>query len=55
MTIVESTRPVTGGLDTHADMHVAAAVDASGGLLGVRSFATIPAGFAELQVAHRFR
>ncbi len=24
MTIVESTRPVTGGVDTHADVHVAA-------------------------------
>jgi len=30
MTIVESTRPVTGGVDTHADVHVAAAVDALG-------------------------
>ena len=48
MTIVESTRPVTGGVDTHADVHVAAAVDAIGGVLGVRSFATTPAGFAEL-------
>ena len=48
MTIVESTRPVTGGVDTHADVHVAAALDANGGLLGVRSFATTPAGFAEL-------
>jgi transposase len=46
MTIVESTRPVTGGVDTHADVHVAAAVDANGGVLGVRSFATTPAGFA---------
>jgi hypothetical protein len=48
MTIVESTRPVTGGVDTHADVHVAAVVDANGGVLGVRSFATTPAGFAEL-------
>jgi len=48
MTIVESTRPVTGGVDTHADVHVAAAVDANGGVLGVESFATTPAGFAEL-------
>ena len=48
MTIVESTRPVTGGVDTHADVHVAAAVDANGGVLGVQSFATTPAGFAEL-------
>ena len=48
MTIVETTRPVTGGVDTHADVHVAAAVDANGGVLGVCSFATTPAGFAQL-------
>jgi transposase len=48
MTIVESTRPVTGGVDTHADIHVAAAVDANGGVLGVESFATTPAGYGEL-------
>jgi len=33
MTIVESTRLVTGGVDTHLDVHVAAAVDANGGTL----------------------
>ena len=48
MTIVESTRPVTGGVDTHLDVHVAAAVDANGGVLGVESFATTPAGYHEL-------
>jgi transposase len=48
MTIVESTRPITGGVDTHADVHVAAAVDANGGVLGVESFATTPAGYVEL-------
>src|SRR3954454_19903866 len=48
MTIVESTRPVTGGVDTHLDVHVAAAVDAAGGVLGVESFATTPAGYGEL-------
>ncbi len=48
MTIVETTRPVTGGVDTHADVHVAAAVDANGGVLGVASFATTPGGFREL-------
>src|SRR4051812_48987216 len=48
MTIVETTRPITGGVDTHADVHVAAAVDANGGVLGVESFATTPRGFAEL-------
>ena len=48
MTIVETTRPVTGGVDTHADVHVAAVVDANGGVLGVASFATTPAGFRQL-------
>jgi hypothetical protein len=48
MTIVESTRPVTGGVDTHADVHVAAAVDANGGVLGVASFATTPSGYVAL-------
>jgi transposase len=48
VTIVESTRPVTGGVDTHLDVHVAAAIDASGGVLGVESFPTTRAGFGEL-------
>jgi len=48
MTIVESARLVTGGVDTHLDVHVAAAVDANGGVLGVESFATTTVGFAEL-------
>jgi len=48
MTIVEATRPITGGVDTHLDTHVAAAVDANGGLLGVESFPTTTAGLAEL-------
>ena len=44
MRIVE----VTGGVDTHADTHVAAAIDHNGGLLGVESFPATEAGFAEL-------
>ena len=48
MTIVESARPVTGGVDTHADVHVAAAVDGNGGVLGVESFPTTPAGYVQL-------
>jgi len=47
MTMLE-TRPVTGGVDTHLDIHVAAALDANGGLLGVESFATTPQGFTAL-------
>jgi transposase len=48
MTIVESARPVTGGVDTHLDVHVVAAVDANGGVLGVESFTTTTIGFVEL-------
>ena len=47
LTIVE-TLTVTGGADTHADAHVAAALDHIGGLLGVESFATTPAGYGRL-------
>ena len=47
MTIVETGR-ITGGVDTHLDIHVAAALDGNGGVLGVESFPTTTAGFAEL-------
>jgi transposase len=39
---------VTLGVDTHADVHVAAALDERGRLLGIRRVPTTPAGFAEL-------
>ena len=45
--IVE-TRAITGGVDTHADSHVAAALDPVGGLLGVREFPVSAAGYAGL-------
>jgi transposase len=48
LTIVDEARPVTGGVDTHADTHVAAALDGIGGLLGVQEFAATPAGYARL-------
>jgi transposase len=42
-------RCVTGGVDTHADVHVAAALDsATGRLLGTESFSTTAAGYAAL-------
>jgi transposase len=47
MTIVEAC-VITGGVDTHADMHVAAALDPIGGLLGVGEFPVTPAGYAGL-------
>jgi len=48
MTIVEDACVVTGGVDTHADSHVAAALDPLGGLLGVREFPATAAGYADL-------
>ena len=47
VTIVE-TRAITGGVDTHADTHVAAALDSIGGLLGVQEFPATAAGYARL-------
>jgi transposase len=48
MTIVEAARGVTGGVDTHLDVHVAAALDPLGTLLGSESFETTPAGYRSL-------
>jgi transposase len=39
---------ITGGVDTHLDVHVAAALDDHGGLLGTASFATTPQGYDAL-------
>src|SRR2546425_3122918 len=44
MTILDCTRPVTGGVDTHLDLNVAAALDSIGGLLGVAEFRTTRIG-----------
>jgi transposase len=41
-------RTVIGGVDTHADFHVAAAIDANGGLLDVESFPADSAGYEAL-------
>jgi len=48
MTIVEDACVITGGVDTHADTHVAAALDPLGALLGVREFPATAAGYAGL-------
>jgi transposase len=48
MTIVEVTRSVVGGIDTHGEVHVAAALDGIGGLLGSESFGANPAGYEAL-------
>src|SRR2546430_7547643 len=47
LTIVE-TRVITGGVDTHADVHVAAALDSIGGLLGIKEFPATPTGYVRL-------
>ena len=44
MTTMTSTAPaVIGGVDTHADVHVAAACDHLGAVLGTKSFPTTAA------------
>ena len=39
---------ITGGVDTHLDVHVAAVLDDHGGLLGTSSFATTRDGYGAL-------
>jgi transposase len=39
---------ITGGVDTHLDVHVVAALDELGGLLGVEAFPTTPVGYRAL-------
>ncbi len=41
-------RSITGGVDTHLDVHVAAALDERGALLGIESFSTTPRGYRAL-------
>jgi hypothetical protein len=38
---------ITGGVDTHLDLDVVAALDERGGLLGVENFDTTPAGYRQ--------
>ena len=44
----EDERAITGGVDTHSEVHVAAALDPVGGLLGTREFPASAAGYAGL-------
>ncbi len=49
MTTIAETRPlVTGGVDTHSDVHVAAVVTEVGGVLGTEQFPTTAAGYRRL-------
>ena len=45
---IAETRAVTGGVDTHADVHVAAGLDPIGGLPGGAEFPATAAGYARL-------
>ena len=48
MTIVEAPPGITGGVDTHLEVHVAAALDPLGRLIGSESFTTDAKGYREL-------
>ena len=48
MTIVEEKTAGTGGAGTRSEVHVAAALDPVGGLLGTQAFAATAAGYADL-------
>src|ERR1019366_3782210 len=45
MTIVEAPLGITGGVDTHLDVHVVAALDPLGRLIGSESFGADAAGY----------
>jgi transposase len=45
---IEAVRAVTGGVDTHGDVHVAAVLDPVGGVLGTQAFDATPAGYRQL-------
>jgi len=46
--VTNSKAGITGGVDTHADAHVAAALSSTGGVLGTQSFPTTIAGYRRL-------
>ena len=48
MAIVETTRSITGGVETHLDTHVVAALDPNGGVLGVAAFPATRSGYCSL-------
>ena len=47
-TMTDSTRRVSGGVDTHKDAHVAAVLDEVGRVLGTEEFPATPAGYRRL-------
>ena len=47
-TMTSTAAAVIGGVDTHADVHVAAACDQLGAVLGTQAFPTTAAGYRQL-------
>ncbi len=47
-TMTSTASAVIGGVDTHADVHVAAACDHLGAVLGTQAFPTTAAGYRQL-------
>jgi|ERR1035441_8430782 transposase len=52
--IAQRTERVVVGVDTHADLHVAAALDPPGRMLGRLEVGTSTRGYAQLKWAHTF-
>ena len=52
-TMTELDVRVTGGVDTHKDTHVAAALDQQGRLLGTEAFPATSAGYGAWSVGSR--
>jgi transposase len=48
MAVVETTRSIRGGVDTHLDSHVVAALDPNGGVVGVAAFPATRSGYCSL-------
>lgn len=48
MTIVEAAPGITGGVDTHLDVHLAAALDPLGRLIATEPFEANAAGYKAL-------
>ena len=47
-TMTETATRITGGVDTHRDVHVVAALDERGGLLATNEFPASSAGYRDL-------
>ena len=52
MAVIEGTRRIVGGVDTHKDLHVAAVVDEQDRVMETRSFATTLAGSSPMLARH---